>query len=323
MSSGGFLALLLTAVLLPLTLNECRDWCPWLAKQLVRWTAHQLGDPEARSRYEEEWVANIDAVPGKLSPLMSALGYLIALPKMRWTLRRSPRVNGTRSEQLPSDILAQLPELHASRQRIAEAGFEQTMRLLSELHDGAQPPLVAVAMQLDLIERRLGDSDPEAARLIGSARHDLQSAIQEIRTLIKGHSPYRLTEGLEIAVKTLVARIPILVTVEHITPHRLPSIVEATAYFVVSEALSNVMKHSRATTASVRLDLVHDPAGDRLRIEVVDNGVGGADPNHGTGLRGLAARAAVVDGTLSITDVPSGGTRLVIELRCDSIVPNR
>lgn len=110
--SPGVVAFILTAVVLPLAISEGRDWCPRLAVRLVRWAARRLGDPQARDRYAEEWAANIQAVPGKLSPLVSAFGYLITLPRMRWTLRRPVLLNGRR-ETLAQAIHAD----YARRQR--------------------------------------------------------------------------------------------------------------------------------------------------------------------------------------------------------------
>ncbi|HEY4454772.1 MAG TPA: hypothetical protein VGN81_10720 [Pseudonocardiaceae bacterium] len=100
----GFVTLLLTTVLVPLFLDELRDWCPLLAQQLVRWAARRLGDSAARARYEEEWVANIGAVPGKISQLVSALGYLVALPAMLWTVRRARREVDSKASPSPSKI---------------------------------------------------------------------------------------------------------------------------------------------------------------------------------------------------------------------------
>jgi signal transduction histidine kinase len=208
-------------------------------------------------------------------------------------------------------VQQQLAEVRASRRRIVDAGVDLRRRLERDLHDGAQQRMLAVGIALQLAEQRIG-SDHAALEMLGEARHELQAAIEELRELARGIHPPILTEqGLSAAVRALARRVSVPVTIDDSLPRRLPPRVESAAYFVVSEALNNVVKHAHATTAAVRLAL----AGDRLRVEVVDDGIGGAD--HGGGLRGLADRAAAFDGTLSVTDAQPSGTRLVVELRCE------
>jgi signal transduction histidine kinase len=220
----------------------------------------------------------------------------------------------------PSGALAaRVGELERSRARVVDAAEQERRRIERDLHDGAQQRLVALAMNLGRAKARY-DQDPEAARaLIDEAHSDAKQALAELRDLARGLHPAVLADrGLDAALSGLAARSPVPVTVE-VDPGggsgAGPSqVVEAIAYFVVAEALTNIAKHSRASRAAVvvrRLDGV-------LRIVISDNGVGGADPARGTGLRGLADRVSGVDGRLFV-DSPAGGpTVLTVELPCAS-----
>ena len=201
-------------------------------------------------------------------------------------------------------------ELRASRTRLVRA--EETARrgLERNLHDGAQQRLVALSVALRLVESRL-DTDPEAAReLLTGAQTELAQALGELRELARGIHPAVLTDrGLRAALETLAARAPFPVELE-VPSDRLSADVEAAAYYVVAESLTNVARYARAASARVtvgRLD-------GSLVVTVTDDGVGGADPDHGTGLRGLADRVAVLEGTLEVDSPPSGGTTIRAEL---------
>ena len=201
-------------------------------------------------------------------------------------------------------------ELRASRTRLVRA--EETARrgLERNLHDGAQQRLVALSVALRLVESRL-DTDPEAAReLLKGAQTELAQALGELRELARGIHPAVLTDrGLRAALETLAARAPFPVELE-VPSDRLSADVEAAAYYVVAESLTNVARYARAASARVtvgRLD-------GSLVVTVTDDGVGGADPDHGTGLRGLADRVAVLEGTLEVDSPPSGGTTIRAEL---------
>ena len=201
-------------------------------------------------------------------------------------------------------------ELRASRTRLVRA--EETARrgLERNLHDGAQQRLVALSVALRLVESRL-DTDPEAAReLLTGAQTELAQALGELRELARGIHPAVLTDrGLRAALETLAARAPFPVELK-VPSDRLSADVEAAAYYVVAESLTNVARYARAASARVtvgRLD-------GSLVVTVTDDGVGGADPDHGTGLRGLADRVAVLEGTLEVDSPPSGGTTIRAEL---------
>jgi signal transduction histidine kinase len=198
-------------------------------------------------------------------------------------------------------------ELHASRARIVEAGDAARRKLERDLHDGAQSRLVALALLLRSARKRAGDGDPGLAALLDEAQAELKTSLDELRELARGIHPAVLTErGLEPALQALASRAPVPVTLEAQTATRLPGPVESAAYFVVSEALANVAKYAQATHATVAVRQVNGS----VSVEVVDDGVGGADLASGSGLRGLEDRLAALDGTLSL-DSPAGrGTRL-------------
>ncbi len=206
---------------------------------------------------------------------------------------------------LDQELAERMEELRASRARLVEAGDAARRRLERDLHDGAQSRLVALALTLRTARGRVKD-DAQLAELLDSAQEELRTSLAELRELARGIHPAVLTErGLEPALQSLVARAPVPVTVEA-SEARLPGPVESAAYFVVSEALANVAKYAQATHASVT---VAQTNGD-LTVEVVDDGVGGADVARGSGLRGLQDRLAALDGSLSL-DSPAGrGTRL-------------
>ncbi len=206
---------------------------------------------------------------------------------------------------LDQELAERMEELRASRARLVEAGDAARRRLERDLHDGAQSRLVALALTLRSARGRVKD-DERLAELLDGAQEELRTSLAELRELARGIHPAVLTErGLEPALQSLVARAPVPVTVEA-SDARLPGPVESAAYFVVSEALANVAKYAHATHASVTVEQTN---GD-LTVEVVDDGVGGADVARGSGLRGLEDRLAALDGSLSL-DSPAGrGTRL-------------
>ena len=196
--------------------------------------------------------------------------------------------------------------MRASRARIVEAGNAERRRIERDLHDGAQQRLVALAMRLD--QAREGSSG--AATLIDETTAELLRAIREVRDLARGLHPTILTDaGLAAAVEALAERTPFPVTV-NVTDARFPTEVEAAAYYVVAEGLTNIARYAGATEARV-----HAMAEtDRLIVTVTDNGRGGADPAAGSGLRGLVDRLAAVDGELTVDSAPGAGTTLTATL---------
>jgi len=195
-------------------------------------------------------------------------------------------------------------------------GLRERRRLERDLHDGAQQRLVSLALTLRLAREKLDAEPDETARLLDRAREELDQALSELRDLARGiHPPVLADRGLGAAVEALAARAPLPVTVINRLPdRRLPERVELAAYFVVSEALTNVTKHASALNASVALT-EHDGL---LEITVKDDGVGGADLDRGTGVRGLADRVAAIDGRLEIDSKPGQGTIVRAGLECQS-----
>ena len=214
----------------------------------------------------------------------------------------------------PDDQLrAELTEVSRSRARLAGAFEAERRRIERDLHDGAQQKLVALTMQLGLAQLDLPPSSP-AAGSVAAAQEQAKQLMVVLRELIHGIQPQVLTDlGLAAAIGELadVSPIPVKVDAARL-PGRLPSQIESTAYFVVAEALTNVAKHSGATSASVSARVDHG----LLTVAIRDNGRGGADQQRGTGLTGLADRVAVTGGTMLISSPPGGPTLLRAEFPC-------
>jgi signal transduction histidine kinase len=212
-------------------------------------------------------------------------------------------------------LAARVQTLQTSRAGLVTAADAERRRIERNLHDGAQQRLVALAMNLGMARAKM-DEDPDAARaLVSRAHDDAKQALAELRNLARGIHPAVLTDrGLDAALSALAARSPVPVSVRVQLAQRPSPTIEAVAYFVVAEALTNIAKHAGAT----RADVVVWQAGDRLRVDVSDDGRGGADPAAGTGLAGLAGRIAAVDGTLHLSSPQGGPTRLFVELPCVS-----
>jgi PAS domain S-box-containing protein len=202
-------------------------------------------------------------------------------------------------------------ELLASRARIVEAGDAERRRLERNLHDGAQQRLVSLSLALRLAQARLRTDVDAAHEILSGASAELALALEELRELARGIHPAVLTDrGLGPALESLADRTPLPVTLEQVPQERLPAPVEAAAFYVVSEALANVTKYADASEVNVRI-----ATEDGLAIvEVSDDGVGGADPKAGSGLRGLSDRVAALEGRLAIVSTPGAGTRIRAEI---------
>ena len=202
---------------------------------------------------------------------------------------------------------ARAEELRVARRRIIEAADAARAQLERDLHDGAQQQFVSAMLQLQLAERR-ATSDPEGARELRAQAIELAGAgVDELRRLAAGIHPAILTDrGLGPAVESLASRLPLPVTVMRTPEVRLPGAVEASVYFFVSEALTNVVKHAAASSATVSIGA----SNGELTVEVGDDGVGGAQDTGGSGLRGLGDRVAALDGMLDVKSPPGGGTLL-------------
>lgn len=218
------------------------------------------------------------------------------------------------NENLAAELKVQLLEVEASRARIIAAADEERRRLEHDLHDGAQQRLLTLSFALKTAARRAQDyPDDELTGALTSAEEQLRLGLAELRELAHGIRPPALTQGgLGAALESLAERAPIPVTVASAPSSRYPQAVESTAYFVVSEALANAYKHAEAGQATVR---AWEEDGE-LVVEVIDDGVGGADPGRGAGIRGLMDRVAALRGCLEVESATGRGTRLVARMPC-------
>jgi signal transduction histidine kinase len=217
------------------------------------------------------------------------------------------------NEQLNAELRARLEELRGSRVRIVEAGQKERQRLERNLHDGAQQRLVALSLELGMIEKQLA-RDPETKGRLDQARREIAASLAELRELARGIHPAVVTgHGLTVALESLAARSPLPVRLSMDVEERVPEAVEVAAYYLVSESLTNVAKYAEASAATV--DVTR--ANGALVVEVADDGCGGADPDAGSGLRGLADRVEALDGRLRVWSPAGGGTRVRAEIPCE------
>ena len=256
--------------------------------------------------------------PGAALATLVGAGLLVAAP---WVTRGVAGVDGWLARALlggrsrVAELSAQLVRTEVSRSAAVEAAENERRRIERDLHDGAQQRLVALAMDLGRAREKMA-ADPEAARrLVEEAHEESKRALAELRDLVRGIHPAILEErGLDAALSAVVARCPVPVDLRVTESRRPPPAVESAAYFVVTEALTNVTRHSLATKATVSIATTPD----RLVVEVTDDGVGGADSTRGTGLTGLAERVQAVGGWLHVLSPAGGPTTIVAELPCAS-----
>jgi signal transduction histidine kinase len=274
-----------------------------------------LADPETppsfRARLEAHEVKSFVAAPIKLaSRTWGVVGVSLAAPRS-FPPGAEERLRAF--TQLVSLALANEEargQLAASRARLVSAGDEERQRLERNLHDGAQQRLVSVSVSLRLARAKLALDPHSAKELLDGANAELSMALEELRELARGIHPAVLTErGLGPALESLADSAPLRVQLEDSIDEKLPPSVEVAVYFVVSEALANVAKYAHASGASIR---VAQEDGQAV-VEVADDGVGGADPQQGSGLRGLADRVEALDGRLHIESEPGEGTTIRAE----------
>jgi len=216
------------------------------------------------------------------------------------------------NERLQAELRARIAELEKSRARVLDAELSERRRIERDLHDGAQQRFVSLSMTLALLDRGLAGAGAER-ELLASAREQLDLGLAELRELARGIHPALLTErGLAPAIEALAARASLEVRVLAVPDERLPAQVETAAYFIVSESLTNAAKHASAAAATVRIGRANGTA----VVEVRDDGVGGADPTRGSGLRGLVDRLAALDGALEVDSPAGGGTRVQARIPC-------
>jgi len=247
----------------------------------------------------------------------AGIGLVLAAP---WIARSVAGAEGRLAVGLlgPSERAAlstRVDELRARREQLVEVVEAERRRIERDLHDGAQQRLVALAMNLGMAKDKF-DKDPAAAReLLDEAHADAKQAMVELRNLARGIHPAVLSDrGLDAALSSLAGKAPVPVAVEVTVPERPPAAIETTAYFVVAEALTNIAKHAGASRAAVTVARQNG----HLKVEVTDDGIGGADASRGTGLAGLVDRVTAVDGTVHLSSPAGGPTILTVELPCAS-----
>jgi len=216
------------------------------------------------------------------------------------------------NERLKAELRARVEELRVSRLRIVEAADDARRRIERDLHDGAQQQLVSLALDLRMLKSRLADSG--LAGTVDQIGEKLAVALAELREFARGIHPAFLSErGVGAAVEALVARAPLNIEAEVELNERLPAPVEAAAYFVIAEGLTNVVRYAETSNAWVHVSR----QGGEVVVRVSDDGKGGAIVEGGTGLRGLIDRLAVLDGRLDVTSPPGRGTTLEAHIPCE------
>ena len=301
----------------------------WSSDEIVGRGGLPMAPPSKRAEAEElfarvragEWVNDYETVRLRKDGTLVAVSIASAPVKdgsgrvlgnmVAYTDITERKAQEAEVHRLNDELHARVEELAASRARIVAAGDVERRRLERNLHDGAQQRLVAVSFSLRLALAQL-ESDPAGARaIVAEAGDELALALEELRELARGLHPAILTErGLRAAVETLAARAPLPVEIAEIPDHRLPEPVEAAAYYLIAEALTNVAKYAHASAVRARVT-----AGDgNIVVEVSDDGVGGADPTSGSGLRGLADRVEALGGSLEVVSPAGAGTMLRAEI---------
>jgi signal transduction histidine kinase len=259
----------------------------------------------------------IDTVPETALLGAAGVGLALAAP---WIARAVAGAEGRLASGLlgPSEraaLVNRVDELRARREQLVDVVEAERRRIERDLHDGAQQRLVALAMNLGMAKEKF-DKDPAAARaLMEEAHAEAKLAMVELRNLARGIHPAVLSDrGLDAALSSLAGRAPVPVAVNVSVPERPPPAIETIAYFVVAEALTNIARHAGASRAAVTVARQNG----HLKVEITDNGIGGADAGRGTGLAGLVDRVTSVDGTLHINSPAGGPTILTVELPCGS-----
>ncbi|WP_380281694.1 sensor histidine kinase [Kitasatospora purpeofusca] len=256
-----------------------------------------------------------DLVPGLALTLVlglasAAAGLALARPALRLHGRWTRALLGPTER---SRLARRVEQLTETRLDVTEAQAAELRRIERDLHDGAQARLVAVSLRLGAVAALIDRDPAQAKTVVTDAQENVAQALQELRDLVRGiHPPVLAERGLTEGLRALALDVPLRVEVRAELPGRAESPVESAVYYAVSEALTNAVKHAGARHAAV--ELVH--VDGLLRAEVTDDGRGGADPDRGTGLRGIQRRLAAFDGTLTLTSPPGGPTRLTMELPC-------
>jgi signal transduction histidine kinase len=329
----------LLGVEIPAPSRAGAGWSLWLEGHWLRWLAREwrtqvtwrqlgyhvlspvigtLGALLVATCWAAPVLAAVGSAPGDaIDNLLPALVLFLAAPWVAGGMGRVDELAGrallgpSRSEELAQRV----ETLARSRADILAATDSERRRIERDLHDGAQQRLVSLAMHLGMARATHANAPEPLRKVIEEAHEEAVQALTELRELVRGLHPAVLDDrGLDAALSGIAARAPVPVRLRVDVARRCSPSIEAVAYFVVSEALTNVAKHAGARSAEVGVER----RGDRLRIVVSDDGRGGAVAGDGGGLQGLAQRAAAVDGTLSVSSPAGGPTRITVELPCES-----
>jgi signal transduction histidine kinase len=260
-----------------------------------------------------DWYTALLCVP--LGVVFAALGIWITPLCLRWY---GQAAHGLLAPTRQASLEHRVAQLSESRAQVVDTGAAEIRRIERDLHDGAQARLVAMGMTLSAAEQLLEENPAAARALLMEARQASAKALTEIRDLVRGiHPPVLADRGIGEAVRALAMDSPLKIRVTNEVAGRPPAPVESAAYFAVSELLANVSKHADAR--QVWVDMRYERG--LLRIDVGDDGLGGADPNEGTGLRGIERRLSAFDGILALSSPPGGPTVATLELPCELSLP--
>ncbi|BAU85029.1 two-component system sensor kinase [Streptomyces laurentii] len=275
--------------------------CVWVYALPWQWRISHLGYSTQAAYLSAAGLIALAGVPS------------LAAAVVRLESHLTPALLGHSREE---DLVRRVEDLTESRAGALDAAHAERRRIERDLHDGAQQRLVSLALNLGLARATLVDLPPEAREVIDTAHREAKEAIEELNSLVRGLHPAVLDElGLDAALSGLAARAPLPVRLWVDLPRRPAPAVEAVAYFVVSEALTNVAKHAPDAT---RAEVTVTRLGGILRVVITDDGLGGADPAQGSGLPGLAQRVRSVDGTFRMSSPVGGPTMMSVELPCQS-----
>lgn len=298
-------------------------WCGSLAMLVMPAYINGLPEDEAKFHF-------FDVTQGIGAATASVVGFLGVVFVAPWVTIGTARLNVTLARLLLGPTpdaahAAEMQRIDQQRGAAVDSAEAERRRIERDLHDGAQQRLVALAAGLGAARQKL-DADTvadvdaatnmeEGRRMVAEAHEEAKAALKEIRDLVRGIHPVILEDrGLDAALSAVIARSPVPVSLDVQLTTRLPATVESAAYFVVSEALTNIAKHAHATKAHVAIAR----SGDRLVAEIRDNGQGGADPDRGSGLRGLRDRVEGLGGSLYVISPPGGPTTISVEVPCAS-----
>jgi signal transduction histidine kinase len=256
--------------------------------------------------------ASVVSMDGRKVALIVHEGALLEEPEKIEAVSRGAAL-AFENARLEAEVRANVAELRASRVRIVEAGDAARREIERNLHDGAQQNLISLALKLQMARSRV-ESDPRGAvEILDGAGAELEQTMAELRELARGIHPAVLSDrGLDAALLALAHRAPLPVEVGEMPDGRLPEPVEAAAYYVVAESLTNVVRYAEASRAKVDISRT----GGIVRIRIADDGVGGANPSQGSGLNGLADRIAALDGSLALDSPIGEGTVVEVVIPC-------